>query len=438
MNSAIAKVDSQRLIEPVWVGNLQTNRQVLMRTDPQTREITLSKSDGELLARYPAETTKAQIVKDMGAKGSELFGQGEVLYPKNEGFVSSGWVGSHETKRQLEYGTNSNGLVTVRNEKGETLATYKEGTTKEKIRAEMNDPKSRLYNKGPALPTTLSDTEKQSSILAVQSSNNPSPPITNNNPSPQITNGASDLSGTKPATNEPPDKKTKPATNEPPDIKISGALTIQYSTNQTTGAKEIRFVGTGSAKIPFDGGSVEVTAGAVLRQTISRAGKTDWILEPQVGANLTIKTGAGVVAINSSARLNMSTGQVVLNAGGSLKLENGVTISGRLQYNFQTGIVTELGTGVSFEINKGLDGVIRILRAQNATSGTTVLEAGVTAKLGSVEITAAAGVDMATGAVGLNGAAKFRVSKTIDLNFEFGKFPDSQDNTIRSNINFRF
>ena len=176
----------------------------------------------------------------------------------------------------------------------------------------------------------------------------------------------------------------------------------------------------------------------MLRQTISRAGKTDWILEPQVGANLTIKTGAGVVAINSSARLNMSTGQVVLNAGGSLKLENGVTISGRLQYNFQTGIVTELGTGVSFEINKGLDGVIRILRAQNATSGTTELEAGVKVKLGSVEITGATVVNLVTGALGVNATVKIPVSKTIDLNFEAGKFPGSPDNTIRSNINFRF
>ena len=163
MDRTIAKLDPQGLFVPIWVGNLPTNRQVLMRTNPQTGEITLSKGDGELLATYPAGTEKAQIVKDMGTEEHPLFGQGEVLNPKNEGFVSSGWVGSLVTNRQLDYGTNSEGLVIVRGAIGETLATYKEGTTKEQIQDTMNNPASLLYKKGPELVTTLS--QEQPNIL---------------------------------------------------------------------------------------------------------------------------------------------------------------------------------------------------------------------------------------------------------------------------------
>ena len=160
----IAIADPKGLFVPIWVGNLQTNRQVLMRTDPQTGEITLSYNDGDLLATYPAGTEKAQIVKDMGTKEHPLFGQGEVLYPKNEGFVSSGWVGSPLTNRQLEYGTNSNGLVIVRDEKGETLATYKKDTSKDDIRSTMNNVASRLYNRGPKLVTTLSQEQPNNTV----------------------------------------------------------------------------------------------------------------------------------------------------------------------------------------------------------------------------------------------------------------------------------
>ena len=434
-----AKVDSQRLSDPIWVGNTKTKRQLLMGTNSQTGEITLSKSDGELLATYPAGTTNAQIVKDMGTKGSKLFGKGEVLNPKNEGFVLIGWVGNPGTNRQLVYGTNSNGFVIVRDEKGETLETYKKGTTKEEIRVAMNDPESPLYNKGPKLVTTLSNPKRQSSIPTVQ----PSLPPTviqdgGINPSLPISGGAGGLGGPvtlpKDVRSEPP----KPQSSfSPSDIKISGALTIQYITNQT-GAREIRFVGTGSAKIPFDGGSLDVTAGARIRQTISRTGKTDWILEPQVGANLTIKTGAGVVALNSLVRLNMSTGQVWLDAGGSLKMENGVTISGRALYNIQTGILTELETGVKLAINKDLDGVIRIYQAKNATSSTTELEAGVTVNLGSVAIKGAAVVNLVTGKLGVNGTLTIPVSEKIDINLDGGEFLGSRgDSRFSAGIKFK-